>query len=112
MQLRLAFVSAALVTLAFGAPTLRGESPEDCTTGALECCQTVELASNPSTYQLLGLLGIVPNDLNVLVGINCTPIPFVDGVVLGVCNDNPVCCEDNNTNPYVPISIDCVPVAL
>ncbi len=45
-----------------------------CNTGSINCCQTVEPANSPSSVVLLGLLGIVLTDLDVLVGLTCTPI--------------------------------------
>lgn len=40
-----------------------------------QCCKTVQKATNPTTSLLLGLLGVVISDLNVLVGLSCTFSP-------------------------------------
>lgn len=52
-------------------------------------------ASSVAGGLLLGLLGIVLNDLNVLLGLDCSPISVV-GVGSGsACSANVVCCENN-----------------
>lgn len=43
---------------------------------------------------LLGLIGVVVEGLDVLLGVDCDPV-----TILGSgsdCNSNVVCCEDNN----------------
>ncbi|KAE9407588.1 fungal hydrophobin [Gymnopus androsaceus JB14] len=90
MQFKLAFVSAALATLAVATPAFPrggsgGEPASSCSTGPVQC----------ST--LLGLLGIVLQDLTVGVGLTCDPITSV-------------CCQDNSHGGL--ISIGCVPVTL
>ena len=47
---------------------------QSCTTGPIQCCQTTETAGSPTAAKLLGLLGVVVQDLNVIVGITCSPI--------------------------------------
>ena len=52
-------------------------------------------ASSAAGSLLLGLLGIVLSDLNVLLGIDCSPISVI-GVGSGsACNASPVCCQNN-----------------
>ncbi|RPD55313.1 fungal hydrophobin [Lentinus tigrinus ALCF2SS1-7] len=80
-----------------------------CSTGSLECCNNVEKAGAPSAAAILGLLGIVVQDLNVLVGLTCSPITVI-GVGGGECSATSVCCEDNSHGGL--ISIGCVPVTL
>ncbi|EIW85902.1 fungal hydrophobin, partial [Coniophora puteana RWD-64-598 SS2] len=85
------------------------EPASQCDTGSLQCCNSVQKASDPSTNALLGLLGIVLDNLDVLVGITCSPIQVLssDG---GSCTAEPVCCENNNFNGL--ISLGCSPVNL
>ncbi len=55
-----------------------------------------EQASSASGAALLGLLGIVLQDTNVLLGVDCSPITVI-GVGSGsACSANAVCCENNN----------------
>ncbi|KAF5386275.1 hypothetical protein D9757_008593 [Collybiopsis confluens] len=102
-RVKLAFISAALATLVVATPTPRDdELASSCTTGSLQCCNSVFLASNPTVVGLLGLLGIEIQDLDLLVGLTCSPITAGSN-----CNGEPVCCEDNSHGSL--IAIDCVP---
>ncbi|EIN14595.1 fungal hydrophobin, partial [Punctularia strigosozonata HHB-11173 SS5] len=78
-----------------------------CTTGPVQCCNTVTSAKNEGI--LLALLGIVLEDLSVLVGLGCSPISVI-GLGGSSCSANPVCCENNNFGGI--ISIGCVPISL
>ena len=85
----------------------------DCNTGDIQCCEQVQSvsyqfefqlfhaligapqASSGGASELLGLLGIVLSDLDVLLGINCTPINII-GLGSGAsCTASPVCCSNN-----------------
>ncbi|KAF5393175.1 hypothetical protein D9757_001292 [Collybiopsis confluens] len=110
MQFKLAFVSAALASLAVATPTPRGGEPaSSCSTGPVQCCNSVQSASSSVVGLLLGLLGIVLSDLNVDVGLTCSPISVV-GVGSSGCSAQAVCCQDNSHGGL--ISIGCVPVQL
>ncbi|KAJ4466323.1 hydrophobin 2 [Lentinula aciculospora] len=106
MQFKLAFISAALATLAVATPARRGESEpaSSCTTGPIQCCQSVEPASSSAAAVILAGLGIVLQDLSVLVGLTCTDVAGAG------CSANAVCCENNQNNDL--IAIGCVPVTL
>ncbi|KDQ51801.1 hypothetical protein JAAARDRAFT_704037 [Jaapia argillacea MUCL 33604] len=102
-------VSTALFFLAAAIP-LPTEPASGCNTGPIQCCQSVESASSPSAAAILGPLGVVLQDVNVLVGLTCSPITVV-GVGSGSeCSASPVCCQDNSYGGL--ISIGCVPVTL
>jgi hypothetical protein len=58
-------------------------------------CNSVQAASSDAASKLLGLLGVVVQDLNVLVGITCTPITVI-GAGGNSCSTQTVCCENNN----------------
>ena len=78
MQFKLAFVTAALASLAAATPAPRGGEPaSSCSTGPVQCCNTVEKASDSSAAGILALLGIVLQDLNVDVGLTCDPITVI-----------------------------------
>lgn len=91
-----------------------------CNTGSIQCCKTtmdvstfhpqkrmstlITLQSKSAAGSaLLGLLGIVLEGLDVLLGADCSPISVV-GVGSGnACNASPVCCENNSfvsLSPY------------
>ncbi|THU90097.1 fungal hydrophobin, partial [Dendrothele bispora CBS 962.96] len=75
-----------------------------CNTGSIQCCNS---ASSPAATELCGLLGIVVQDPNLLVGLTCNPISII-GIGGNSCNAQPVCCENNDFNGVV--AIGCVPV--
>ncbi|KAH9919985.1 fungal hydrophobin [Epithele typhae] len=81
-----------------------------CSTGDVQCCNSLESADSPSGSLLLGLLGIVVQGVDVVLGINCSPISVI-GVGGGNCNSNVVCCQNNNVVRRL-ISIGCVPIIL
>ncbi|ETW76432.1 hydrophobin-like protein [Heterobasidion irregulare TC 32-1] len=100
----------ALITLASASPTKRTEPASQCDTAPVQCCDSVQSAGSPAAANELGLLGIVVQDLNIPVGLTCTPISVI-GVGSGAsCDASPVCCEDNSYNGVV--AIGCVPVDL
>ncbi|KLO09584.1 fungal hydrophobin, partial [Schizopora paradoxa] len=76
-----------------------------CTTGPIQCCNSVVSASDPDASILLGLLGIVLQNDNLLVGIGCSPITVI-GVDSGSCSSQPVCCENNSFNGLIAIGCD------
>ncbi|KAF7792898.1 hypothetical protein EIP86_004000 [Pleurotus ostreatoroseus] len=93
------------VTAPASTPTTSGQ----CNTGPIQCCNEVKSASDPAASALLGLLGIVLSDLDVLVGLTCSPITII-GAGSGSCSANAVCCENNSFEGL--ISIGCLPVDL
>ncbi|KAJ7274638.1 hydrophobin-251 [Mycena rebaudengoi] len=101
-RLSRSFVVASLLAGAFGAPHGTVKSAASCSTGNLQCCNSIQSASNPTVSLLLGLLGVVVPDTS-LVGLTCTPITDI-----GTCNASPACCENNSFNGL--ISLRCVPV--
>ncbi|KAJ8081736.1 hypothetical protein PM082_007582 [Marasmius tenuissimus] len=100
---------SALFTLAAATPSNMQTRTAQCNTGPIQCCNTVTKADDPTASKLLGLLGVVLKDLNVLVGLTCSPITVIGGGN-GGCNATPVCCEDNSHGTL--ISIGCIPVTL
>lgn len=70
MLIKLALTS----TLAFLAAAIPTPSSGDCSTGAIQCCDSVQSASSPSAAAVLGLLGIVLQDVTAEVGLTCSPI--------------------------------------
>ncbi|CDO71944.1 hypothetical protein BN946_scf184940.g91 [Trametes cinnabarina] len=102
-----ALAVSALPLLAAATPL---EARSDCDTGSIQCCESTETADSAAGAALLGLLGIVLQDVNVLLGLNCSPITVI-GVGTGTsCGANTVCCEDDSHGGLV--SIGCVPIDL
>ena len=53
-------------------------------------------ASDPAVAKELGLLGIVVQGVDVLVGLTCSPITVIGVGSSGSCSANAVCCSDNS----------------
>ncbi|KAL0567377.1 hypothetical protein V5O48_014615 [Marasmius crinis-equi] len=110
------FALSAMTTLAAATSIAKrggGEGGGDGGSGsscpAVQCCESATQASDPSAAAVLGALGIVLDDLNVLVGLNCSPITVIGGGN-GACSSTTVYCEDNSHGNL--ISIGCVPVTI
>ncbi|KAJ3873930.1 fungal hydrophobin [Lentinula edodes] len=89
--------------------TTTTEPASSCSTGSLQCCDSTETAGSTAGAAILGLLGIVVQDLDVLLGITCSPITVI-GLGNSGCSAQAVCCDDNAVGGL--ISIGCVPVVL
>ncbi|KAI0048152.1 hydrophobin 2 [Auriscalpium vulgare] len=87
----------------------RTEPASSCSTGDLQCCNSVEPASSASATKILGLLGIVLQDLSVIVGLTCDPITVI-GVGSDSCSAQAVCCDNNSFKGV--IALGCTPVDL
>lgn len=97
------FTLSALTILA----AATGTPPPPPPTG-VQCCQAVTQADSLAAAGVLALLGIVLQDLNVLVGLNCSPITVIGGS--GACSGKTVTCTDNSHGGL--IDIGCVPVTI
>ncbi|TFK37460.1 fungal hydrophobin-domain-containing protein [Crucibulum laeve] len=108
------FLFFALPLLAAASAVPRGGSPppaSSCTTGPVQCCNSVQAAnnlSNPVTL-LLGLLGVVVGSLTGQVGVTCSPISVI-GIGGNSCSAQAVCCSNNSFNGLV--ALGCSPVNL
>ncbi|PPQ78970.1 hypothetical protein CVT26_003827 [Gymnopilus dilepis] len=80
---------------------------DQCTTGSLQCCSSVQDASSSVVSLLLGLLGISVGSVTGQVGVTCSPITVI-GTGSTSCSEQPVCCTDNSFNGL--ISLGCTPV--
>ncbi|KIK58519.1 hypothetical protein GYMLUDRAFT_245943 [Collybiopsis luxurians FD-317 M1] len=86
MQFKLTFVTAAIASLAAATPTPRTGS---CSTGPVQCCNSVEYSSDAGVAGFLGLLGIVLQNTNVPIGFQCSPISAVG--IGSTCSSQAVC---------------------
>ncbi|KAI0693524.1 fungal hydrophobin [Cerioporus squamosus] len=102
------YTTAVFSVLAVATPVARDSG--SCSTGPIQCCNSVKEASDPATSALLGLLGVVVQGVDVLVGLTCSPITVIGVGSGGSCSANTVCCENNSVGGL--ISIGCVPVSL
>ncbi|KAF5345569.1 hypothetical protein D9757_013446 [Collybiopsis confluens] len=70
MQFKLAFFTAALATLVAATP---GPS-NTCSTGPMQCCNTLTSANDPAAAAIIKSIGAVVQDVNVGVGLTCSPV--------------------------------------
>ncbi|TFK96784.1 hydrophobin, partial [Pterulicium gracile] len=80
-----------------------------CNNGPIQCCQNTQSSSDPQASQLLALLGLNIQDVNVPIGITCSPITGIGAGSAG-CSAAPVCCENNDFQGL--IAIGCVPISI
>ncbi|RXW17269.1 hypothetical protein EST38_g8586 [Candolleomyces aberdarensis] len=109
-----ALVALALAAVAVAVPTGGGGGgsptpipPSQCNTGPIQCCNSVQAAGAPAVSTLFALLGIVVQDVNIPVGVTCSPISVI-GLPGNSCSAQTVCCENNTFNGVV--AIGCTPV--
>ncbi|GJE93626.1 fungal hydrophobin-domain-containing protein [Phanerochaete sordida] len=88
-----------------------GSGSGSCSTGPVQCCNSVQPASSLSAAQLAkyGLVGIVLDDLDIPVGLDCDPISVI-GVGGNSCSATPVCCSNISQSGLV--NIGCLPVEI
>ncbi|EIW52215.1 fungal hydrophobin [Trametes versicolor FP-101664 SS1] len=97
----------ALAILAVASPTPQAGS---CSTGALQCCNSVQSADSLGIAPILAAIGVILQDINIPIGVTCSPISVV-GVGSGnACSSNAVCCENNSFGGL--LSIGCLPAIL
>jgi hypothetical protein len=75
------FVITALVALAAATPVRRTDTAPagSCNTGPIQCCNSVKKGDDKSLGAIFALLGVVLQDVNVLVGVTCSPITVIGG---------------------------------
>ncbi|KAK7681895.1 hypothetical protein QCA50_014857 [Cerrena zonata] len=103
------FSTLAFALLAVATPARRNEPASSCSTGPIQCCENTETAGSKSGATLLESIGVIVQDVNVLLGVTCSPVSVI-GVGGDSCSASPVCCENNSFGSLV--SIGCVPVDL
>ncbi|KDR77535.1 hypothetical protein GALMADRAFT_65951 [Galerina marginata CBS 339.88] len=103
------FKVLAAVALGATLAAATGSPASQCNTGDLQCCDSTGTAKDASIAKLFGLLGIVVQDVNALVGVTCTPITVI-GAGGNSCSAQPVCCTNNSFKGVV--ALGCTPVDL
>ena len=72
----IAISTFAILAVATPAPN-SSPSSGSCSTGPIQCCQSVQSANSSSIAPIRGALGIVVQDVNALVGLDCSAITGV-----------------------------------
>ncbi|KAI0682986.1 fungal hydrophobin-domain-containing protein [Cytidiella melzeri] len=98
-------------TLTVTAPASTVTAASQCNgTASLQCCEEAVAGDSILGRALLGLLGLVVTEVDILLGLDCSPIPVIAVGSGDACSATPVCCENNSVD--VPISIGCVVITL
>ncbi|TFK73049.1 hydrophobin-251, partial [Pluteus cervinus] len=84
-------------------------STSQCDVGEVQCCNSVQEASDSGIQSLTGLLGVALGGITGQVGLSCSPITAL-GVAGNSCSAQPVCCTNNQFNGLV--NLGCSPVNL
>ncbi|KAH7883033.1 hydrophobin [Phlebopus sp. FC_14] len=81
-----------------------------CNTGPVQCCNSMQTAGSGGVVdELLSLLGLTGSvSSGTSVGMNCSPITVVGTGSGTSCQQQPVCCENNDYNGL--INIGCSPI--
>ena len=67
------FTVATVAILAVATPA----TAQTCSTGSLQCCDSVEKASDPAAAAILASIGVVVQDVDAVVGLTCDPITVI-----------------------------------
>ncbi|KDQ22759.1 vegetative mycelium hydrophobin 2 expressed in monokaryotic and dikaryotic micelia [Pleurotus ostreatus PC15] len=92
---RVMFCTFLILPLLAAATAIPRTDTPSCSTGSLQCCSSVQKASDPLVGIIVALLGIVLGPLDLNVGLTCSPITVI-GVGGTSCTQQTVCCTGNN----------------
>ncbi|KIJ62692.1 hypothetical protein HYDPIDRAFT_114369 [Hydnomerulius pinastri MD-312] len=99
---------SSLVAILPLAALVAAGTESQCNTGPIQCCNSVQQASQVSNLE--SLCGITQADAGVLglVGLGCTPITVVGTGSACNAQQQPVCCTHNDFKGDV--TLGCSPV--
>ncbi|OJT01996.1 Fruiting body protein SC1 [Trametes pubescens] len=80
-----------------------------CSTGPVQCCNSLEKSDSAAGLAILSTLGLGLGDVTGQIGLQCSPLSVV-GLGASSCKSSPVCCQNNNVGGGV--SVGCAPVIL
>ncbi|KIJ63785.1 hypothetical protein HYDPIDRAFT_91631 [Hydnomerulius pinastri MD-312] len=100
----------ALLPLALLASASHLEARDQCNTGAINCCNSVQTLSQANSILTQFNLVDAAAAVGGLVGLTCTPITVVGTGSGCTAQQQPVCCTNNNFNGLV--NIGCSPINL
>ncbi|KAF8636890.1 hypothetical protein AX17_003142 [Amanita inopinata Kibby_2008] len=96
-----------LLVSATAIPRGGGQSVSQCDTGPVQCCNSLQDATDPQVASALGLLGLILGPITGQVGLTCNPISAL-GVGGNNCASQPVCCTNTSFNGL--INLGCSPL--
>ncbi|TFK32034.1 fungal hydrophobin [Crucibulum laeve] len=100
------FMFVALPLLATATAIPRADT---CSTGTVQCCNSVQSANSGAVSLLAGLLGIVLGPITGQVGLTCSPLSVI-GIGSNSCNAQTVCCTGNSFSGLIVLG--CTPINL
>ncbi|KAF8350492.1 hydrophobin-251 [Amanita rubescens] len=99
-----------LSALAIAAPVVSAVptfgNGNSCSTGTIQCCQSIQSAHSHEVAELIGSVGGSLNGITGTVGINCVHI----GAVTNSCTAQTACCTGGRTIGLV--AVGCSPISL
>lgn len=72
-----AFTTLVLAAFAVANPTHPYAKRATCSSGTLQCCDSIQPSNQFSADELAGLLPIGVSNLGVPIGVNCNPISVI-----------------------------------
>ncbi|KIM39573.1 hypothetical protein M413DRAFT_47415, partial [Hebeloma cylindrosporum] len=81
-----------------------------CNTGPIHCCNSLQSASSSNVIGLFSLIGTVVEAPDTLVGTNCSPVTTLGTGSASSCSSQPVCCTNNHFNGLIVVG--CTPINL
>ncbi|THH13559.1 hypothetical protein EW146_g6669 [Bondarzewia mesenterica] len=112
MFVRVAILSAvmgftAVVSAMPGRMFSHNSLKNQCNTGTVQCCNTIEDASSDNMSKMLAEEGLVIQGQNTPIGLNCDAFADDGGLASGSnCASQPVCCDRVEAG----FAINCSPV--
>jgi hypothetical protein len=70
-------VTLALSVFTLASPTPGGGGSSQCNSGGQVCCNSIQPAGSAALLTLLPLIGPFLQDLNVPIGVTCSPISVI-----------------------------------
>ncbi|TFK69498.1 hydrophobin-domain-containing protein [Pluteus cervinus] len=83
------------------------EGSNQCNTGTIQCCNTVQDASSQNVQDVAALNDITLGSVTGLVGLTCNPVSVI-GAGGNSCSSQPVCCTGNNFSGLIVVG--CTPI--
>ncbi|TFK37481.1 hydrophobin-319 [Crucibulum laeve] len=100
--------TASLAVFAVASPTA-GSGSNQCSTGSVQCCNSVQDAkSAQAASAIAGLVGVITGPITGQVGLECNPISVI-GAGANSCKAQTACCTGNNFNGLVVVG--CSPIS-
>ncbi|EGN99547.1 hypothetical protein SERLA73DRAFT_134819 [Serpula lacrymans var. lacrymans S7.3] len=100
----------ALMAIASPIVERTGSTVNQCNTGSISCCNSVQDSNSTAVTGLLGLLGVSLEGIVGQVGLSCSPLSVIGVGGASSCNAEPVCCTNNQFNGL--INLGCSPINL